>query len=70
MSKITECLFLNKEKVVSAEKMGEYIVGKYDAINKNSLEAHISSIRKKLKLFSAVFPVKNKRGFGYVATNV
>jgi DNA-binding response OmpR family regulator len=68
--KITECLFINKEKVVSAEKMGEYIVGKYDAINKNSLEAHISSIRKKLKQFSAVFPVKNKRGFGYVATNV
>ena len=67
--KITECLFINKEKVVSAEKMGEYIVGKYDAINKNSLEAHISSIRKKLKKFSAVFPVKNKRGFGYVATN-
>ena len=68
--KITECLFINKEKVVSAEKMGEYIVDKYDAINKNSLEAHISSIRKKLKQFPAVFPVKNKRGFGYVASNV
>jgi DNA-binding response OmpR family regulator len=67
--KIIECLFINKEKVVSAEKMGEYIVGKYDAINKNSLEAHISSIRKKLKQFSAIFPVKNKRGFGYVATD-
>ncbi|WP_426358654.1 response regulator transcription factor [Pseudocolwellia sp. HL-MZ19] len=68
--KITECLFINKERIVSAEKMGEYIVGKYDAVNKNSLEAHISSIRKKLKHFSATFPVKNKRGFGYVATEV
>jgi DNA-binding response OmpR family regulator len=66
--KITECLFINKERVVSAEKMGEYIVGKYDAINKNSLEAHISSIRKKLKPLLATFPVKNKRGFGYIAT--
>lgn len=66
--KITECLFINKERIVSAEKMGEYIVGKYDAVNKNSLEAHISSIRKKLKHFSATYPVKNKRGFGYLAT--
>ncbi len=66
--KITECLFINKERVVSAEKMGEYIVGKYDAINKNSLEAHISSIRKKLKPLLVTFPVKNKRGFGYIAT--
>lgn len=67
--KIIECLFLNKNKVVSVEKMSEYIVGRYDAIAKNSLEAHLSSIRKKVKPFATPLPVKNKRGFGYIATD-
>lgn len=62
-----ECLFINKQKVVSAEKLSEYVVGKYDAISKNAIEAHISSIRKKMKRCGAELPVKNKRGFGYVA---
>ncbi|AAZ27052.1 response regulator transcription factor [Colwellia psychrerythraea] len=66
--KIIECLFLNKNKVVSIEKMSEFIVGRYDAIAKNSLEAHLSSIRKKVKHLEEQLPIKNKRGFGYIAT--
>ena len=66
--KIIECLFLNKNKLVSIEKMSEYIVGRYDVIAKNSLEAHLSSIRKKVKDLATPLPVKNKRGFGYIAT--
>lgn len=65
--KIIECLFLNKNKLVSIEKMSEFIVGRYDAISKNSLEAHLSSIRKKVKHLAEPLPVKNKRGFGYIA---
>ena len=65
--KIIECLFLNKNKVISIEKMSEFIVGRYDAIAKNSLEAHLSSIRKKVKHFAHQLPIKNKRGFGYIA---
>ncbi len=67
--KIIECLFLNKNKVVSIEKMSEFIVGRYDAISKNSLEAHLSTIRKKVKHFTTKLPIKNKRGFGYIATD-
>jgi DNA-binding response OmpR family regulator len=66
--KIIECLFLNKNKVVSIEKISEFIVGQYDAIAKNSLEAHLSSIRKKAKHLAEPLPIKNKRGFGYIAT--
>jgi len=66
--KIIECLFVNKNKVVSIEKMSEFIVGRYDAIAKNSLEAHLSSIRKKVKHLTEPLPIRNKRGFGYIAT--
>ncbi|TMM45041.1 response regulator transcription factor [Colwellia ponticola] len=65
--KIIECLFVNKNRVVSIEKISEFIVGRYDAIAKNSLEAHLSSIRKKVKSLSEPLPIKNKRGFGYIA---
>jgi DNA-binding response OmpR family regulator len=68
--KIIECLFLNKNKIVSIEKMSEFIVGRYDAIAKNSLEAHLSSIRKKVKHLNKQLPIKNKRGFGYIATEI
>jgi len=65
--KIIECLFLNKNKVISIEKISEFIVGRFDAIAKNSLEAHLSTIRKKVKPLPEQLPIKNKRGFGYIA---
>ena len=58
----------DRNKVVSIEKISEFIVGRYDAIAKNSLEAHLSSIRKKVKHLEEQLPIKNKRGFGYIAT--
>ena len=61
---------MNKNKIVSIEKMSEFIVGRYDAIAKNSLEAHLSSIRKKVKHLNKQLPIKNKRGFGYIATEI
>ncbi|WP_281560061.1 response regulator transcription factor [Thalassomonas sp. RHCl1] len=67
--KIIECLFSNQNKVISPEKLSEYIVGQYDVISKNSIEAHLSSARKKIKGLGGDLPVKTKRGFGYIAAN-
>ncbi len=45
--KVVECLFSNQGKVMSPEKLSEYLTGQYDAIAKNSIEAHLSTARKK-----------------------
>ena len=63
--RIIECLFLNQNKVVSSEKLSEYLVGQYDVVAKNSIEAHLSMTRKKVKILGFDLPVKTKRGFGY-----
>jgi two-component system copper resistance phosphate regulon response regulator CusR len=63
--KIIECLFSNKGKVVTPEKLSEYLAGQYDAIAKNSLEAHLSSARKKIRHMGYDLPIITKRGFGY-----
>jgi DNA-binding response OmpR family regulator len=65
--KIVECLFAHQERVVTAEQISEYLVGHYDAVAKNSIEAHLSSIRRKVKAKGGKLPIKNKRGFGYQA---
>ena len=61
-----ECLFTNQNTIVSPEKLSEHIAGQYDAISKNSIEAHLSSARKKVKLAGSELPIQTKRGFGYV----
>lgn len=67
--KVVECLFTNQGKVISPEKLSEYLAGQYDAIAKNSLEAHLSSARKKVKAIGYELPIKTKRGFGYFVEN-
>lgn len=67
--KVVECLFTNQGKVISSEKLSEYLAGQYDAIAKNSLEAHLSSARKKVKAIGYELPIKTKRGFGYFVEN-
>ncbi len=63
--KVVECLFSNQGKVISSEKLSEYLAGQYDAIAKNSIEAHLSSARKKVRAIGYELPIKTKRGFGY-----
>ncbi|BFT31166.1 response regulator transcription factor [Alteromonas sp. D210916BOD_24] len=66
--KIVECMFLNRDKVVTSEKLSEFIAGSFDHISKNAIEAHLSSARKKVREFGATLPIKSKRGFGYMVT--
>ncbi|TMM42427.1 response regulator transcription factor [Colwellia ponticola] len=63
--KLVECLFTNQGKVISPEKLSEYLAGQYNAIAKNSIEAHLSTARKKVRDIGHDLPIKTKRGFGY-----
>lgn len=63
--KLVECLFSNQGKVISSEKLSEYLAGQYDAVAKNSIEAHLSTVRKKVRDIGYDLPIKTKRGFGY-----
>ncbi|WP_297483443.1 response regulator transcription factor [uncultured Photobacterium sp.] len=65
--KIVEYLFNHKNQVMSTSMISDNIANNFDYISKNTIEAHISTIRKKIKIkmIDATFPIKNKRGFGY-----
>lgn len=64
--KIVEAIFRSKNAVVSTSKISEDVVGHFDELSKNSIEAHLSSVRKKAKEVGGILPIKNKRGFGYI----
>lgn len=68
--KIIESIFGAKGNVVSTSKISEAVVGHFDELSKNSIEAHLSSVRRKTKLCGGVLPIKNKRGFGYLIEQV
>ncbi|MGR6859149.1 response regulator transcription factor [Aliivibrio salmonicida] len=63
--KIIECLFLSKNQVMTTENISNYVVGSFDSLSKNTIESHLSSVRKKVKVLGGELPIKNKRGFGY-----
>ena len=65
--KIIEYLFNHKNQVLSTTMISDNIANNFDYMSKNTIEAHISTIRKKIKsnMINAPFPIKNKRGFGY-----
>ncbi len=64
--KIVQCLFNAKGRVVSVEMISEAVVGSFDHLSKNSIEAHLSAVRKKVRQLDGHLPIKNKRGFGYM----
>lgn len=64
--KLVECLFFNQGKVVSPEKLGKHLANQDHTVAKNSIEAHLSSVRKKARVLGSEIPIKTKRGFGYI----
>ncbi len=66
--KIIECIFINKARVITPERLSESIAGNYDSISKNAIEVHLSCVRRKVRELGGELPVKNKRGFGYIVT--
>ncbi|UCX03231.1 response regulator transcription factor [Shewanella sp. HL-SH4] len=63
--KIIEYLFNNPNQVLNPEQISEAVVGSFNHLSKNTIEAHLSAVRKKANLVGATLPIKNKRGFGY-----
>jgi len=64
--RIIEVIFNAKNSVVTTSQISEAVVGHFDELSKNSIEAHLSSVRRKTKLLGGILPIKNKRGFGYL----
>jgi DNA-binding response OmpR family regulator len=64
--KIIEAIFSSKNNVVSTSTISEAVVGHFDELSKNTIEAHLSAVRRKAKLLGGTLPIKNKRGFGYL----
>ena len=64
--KIIEAIFSTSNAVVTTSKISEAVVGHFDELSKNSIEAHLSSVRRKVKQVGGILPIKNKRGFGYI----
>lgn len=62
---ILEYLALNRGKVISAEKLQAQIYDSQSYSSKNSLEVHISGLRKKIRATGIAEPIKTQRGFGY-----
>lgn len=67
---ILEYLALNQGKVVSYDSMDSHIYTSLDIVTRNTLEAHVSSLRKKLKRSGVDDLVKTRRGFGYYIEKV
>jgi DNA-binding response OmpR family regulator len=67
--KIIACIFAKKGKVVTSEHISEMVVGDFDMLSKNTIEAHLSSVRRKARQAGGELPIKNKRGFGYFTTS-
>jgi DNA-binding response OmpR family regulator len=63
--KIVEYLFSNPKQLLNPEQISEAVVGSFNHLSKNTIEAHLSSVRKKSKAVGSTLPIKNKRGFGY-----
>ena len=62
---ILEYLALNRGRVISPEMLHNQIFDSSTFSSKNSIEVHISSLRKKIREQNIESPIKTKRGFGY-----
>jgi DNA-binding response OmpR family regulator len=62
---VLECLLLNCGRVISYEKLEEKLYNYETCVTRNAIEAHISTLRKKLKKYDSTDIIKTRRGFGY-----
>ena len=63
---LLEYMVRRRGQVFSHEQLIEQIYDACSYVSKNAVEAHISSLRKKLALVDAPQLVKTRRGFGYL----
>lgn len=63
---LLECLVRKRGNLVRHEQLIDQLYDATASITKNTLEAHISSLRKKLKHAGAPELVVTRRGYGYI----
>lgn len=63
---IVEKLAMNLNKIISTRRLSDSLCESSLSVSSNSIEVHISSVRKKLKLAGADNTIETKRSFGYV----
>jgi DNA-binding response OmpR family regulator len=63
---LLEFLALRRGKVFSHDQLIEQLYDANTFVSRNAVEAHISSLRKRLKKSGAPDLVKTRRGFGYL----
>ena len=63
---ILEYLALNRGRVISSGRLIDQIYDANSYVTRNAVEAHISSLRKRLNSAGAPKLVKTRRGFGYL----
>ena len=62
---ILEYLAINRSRVISADKLCDHIYNSDTYSSVNSVEVHVSALRKKLRQAAIVPIIKTQRGFGY-----
>lgn len=63
---ILEYLALNRGRVISPQTLLNQVYDSNSYSSKNAIEAHVSSLRKKLRLQGVTGVVETRRGFGYL----
>lgn len=64
--RIVEYLAMRRGRVVSVSNLEEHVYSSGAAVSKNSIEVHISSIRRKIAKHTEYPLIHTRRGFGYV----
>ncbi|MCP5424925.1 MAG: response regulator transcription factor [Gammaproteobacteria bacterium] len=62
---LLEYLALNRGRVVSQRSLEDHLYDSDTVVTRNAIEAHISSLRKKLRAVGEAQLIKTRRGFGY-----
>jgi DNA-binding response OmpR family regulator len=63
---LLEQLMLNLDRVLSADQLIDHLNGSNAETTKNSIEVHLSAVRKKLAGLGVMNLIETKRSFGYV----
>jgi DNA-binding response OmpR family regulator len=64
---IIEFLFNESGNLKSVEQIQDHLSKEGTSISRNSIEAHLSTVRRKLRQVNQTLPISNRRGLGYIA---
>ncbi len=60
-----EHLALNRGQVITYASLEDYLYDGAASVSRNAIEAHVSALRKKLRLAGITDYIQTRRGFGY-----